>query len=92
MVSVSSTAQLSWVSISPARIGRDSAAQTKRGKAAFTLRLDTDRHLRLRLASAVANRSAQALVADALDAFLNTMPEVEALIEQLPAPKARRTA
>jgi len=75
-----------------ARIGRDSAAQTKRGKAAFTLRLDTDRHLRLRLASAVANRSAQALVADALDAFLNTMPEVEALIEQLPAPKARRTA
>lgn len=75
-----------------ARIGRDSAAQTKRGKAAFTLRLDTDRHLRLRLASAVANRSAQALVADALDAFLNTMPEVEALVEQLPAPKARRTA
>ncbi|KQR83127.1 hypothetical protein ASG07_09130 [Sphingomonas sp. Leaf343] len=79
-------------SATAARIGRDSAVQTRRGKAAFTLRLDAERHLRLRLASAVANRSAQALVADALDAFLNTMPEVEALIEQLPAPRARRTA
>lgn len=75
-----------------ARIGRESAVQTKRGKAAFTLRLDADRHLRLRLASAVADRSAQALVADALDRFLQSMPEVETLVEQLPPPKLRRHA
>lgn len=70
-----------------ARIGRESAKQTARGKAAFTLRLEPARHLRLRLASAIADRSAQALVADALDAFLRTMPEVEALAAQLPGEK-----
>jgi hypothetical protein len=69
-----------------ARISRDSAKQTKGGKAAFTLRLDAARHLRLRLASAVSNRSAQVLVADALDHFLDTMPEVDALAAQLPEP------
>ncbi|WP_414714204.1 hypothetical protein [Sphingomonas sp.] len=73
-----------------ARIGRDSAKQTKGGKAAFTLRLDARRHLRLRLASALANRSAQAIVADALDRLLDTMPQVDTLIAQLPEPKSRR--
>ena len=53
-------------------------------KAAFTLRLDGDRHLRLRLASAVAGRSSQQLVVEALDAFLNAQPEVEALARQVP--------
>ena len=80
------------VTVSPrraARIARESAAHTAEGKAAFTLRLDAERHLRLRLASAVANRSAQALVASALDQFLQTMPEVEALAAQLPSKKAR---
>jgi hypothetical protein len=71
------------------RIGRESAKQTAKGKAAFTLRLDAARHLRLRLASAVTHRSAQALVADALDRFLDTMPEVDALAAQLPAPKRK---
>lgn len=61
-------------------------------KAAFTLRLDSDRHLRLRLATATRNRSAQSLVTDALDAFLNSMPEVEALASQLPALKAVRSS
>lgn len=54
-------------------------------KAAFTLRLDADRHLRLRLASAVDGRSSQQLVVEALDAFLATQPEVEALARQVPA-------
>ena len=63
-----------------ARIARDAAG---RGKAAFTLRLDTDRHLRLRLASAVTHRSAQALVTAALDTFLETLPAVEELASQL---------
>ncbi|RYY45331.1 MAG: hypothetical protein EOP59_04660 [Sphingomonadales bacterium] len=59
------------------------AAISKINKAAFTLRLDTDRHLRLRLASAVTRRSAQQLVTEALDAFLDSQPEVEALARQI---------
>lgn len=70
-----------------ARIGREVAS--KKGKAAFTLRLDTERHLKLRLASALSGRSAQLLVTEALDAFLDTLPEVAALAGQLPAGKAR---
>ncbi len=48
-------------------------------RAAFTLRLEAERHLRLRLASTVLNRSAQQVVTEALDRFLDTMPEIEAL-------------
>ncbi len=70
-----------------ARIGREVSA--KKGKAAFTLRLDTDRHLKLRLASALSGRSAQLLVTEALDVFLETLPEVGALVSQLPSGKAR---
>lgn len=54
-------------------------------KAAFTLRLDGDRHLKLRLACAVTGRSAQQLVAAALDDFLATVPEIDALAAQVPA-------
>ncbi|MCU6453500.1 hypothetical protein LPN01_05365 [Sphingomonas sp. A2-49] len=65
--------------------------ETQHGaKAAFTLRVDADRHLRLRLASAITNRSAQDLVTEALDALLGAVPEVEALVAQLPPAKARR--
>jgi hypothetical protein len=52
-------------------------------RAAFTLRLDAKRHLKLRLASTVKNRSAQALVTQALDKFLADIPEIEALASQL---------
>jgi hypothetical protein len=52
-------------------------------RAAFTLRLDAKRHLKLRLASTVRNRSAQQLVTEALDRFLNDIPEVEALAAQV---------
>lgn len=58
-------------------------------KAAFTLRLDEDRHLKLRLASALHRVSAQQLVTEALDQFLTTVPEVEALMDQLPKGKGR---
>jgi hypothetical protein len=54
-------------------------------KAAFTLRLDTERHLRLRLACAVQNRSAQLLVTDALDQLLESLPDVARLAASLPA-------
>ena len=56
-------------------------------KSAFTLRLDPARHLRLRLACAVTGRSAQQIVCVALDALLDTIPEVEALAERVPASK-----
>lgn len=59
-------------------------------KAAFTLRLDPDRHLRLRLASAVAGRSSQQLLVEALDALLASQPQVETLARQLPAPGNQR--
>jgi len=62
-----------------------------RTRAAFTLRLDADRHLRLRLAATVAGVSAQTLVTRALDQFLQTIPEVEALATQLPA-RPRRSS
>lgn len=53
-------------------------------KAAFTLRLDADRHLKLRLASAVVGRSSQQIVTEALDAFLAALPDVDRLARQLP--------
>ena len=71
--------------VSPATAARiDREVRAHRSKAAFTLRLDADRHLRLRLASAVSHRSAQQLVTEALDALLEKTPEVEALVRQLP--------
>lgn len=70
------------------RLARESAQQTRKsGKAAFTLRLDAERHLRLRLASALTGRSAQQLVTGAVDALIAEMPEVEMLVAQLPALK-----
>lgn len=47
--------------------------------AAFTLRLPADRHLRLRLASAVQLRSAQLVVTDALDRYLASLPQIDEL-------------
>lgn len=61
------------------------AVPTRKAKAAFTLRLDADRHLRLRLASAVGNRSAQQIVTAALDAFLDSQPGLAALVAQAKA-------
>lgn len=58
-----------------------------REKAAFTLRLDAERHLRLRLASAVNNRSAQLILIDLLDHYLSSLPEIEAMASRLPAAK-----
>jgi hypothetical protein len=67
------------------RIARETRQKTSHGaKAAFTLRLDEDRHLRLRLASALSGRSAQVLVTEALDVFLESLPEVEDLARQVP--------
>ena len=67
-----------------------SRARSKPGlkeKAAFTLRLDSERHLKLRLACAVRHQSAQQLVTDALDALLGSMPEIDDLASHVPAKK-----
>jgi hypothetical protein len=59
-------------------------------KAAFTLRLDSERHLKLRIACAMRNRSAQSVVIEALDAFLNSLPGIDAVAESFPAPAPHR--
>lgn len=71
----------------PEREPRPKGAVPAASKAAFTLRLDEERHLRLRLASAVKHRSSQQLVTEALDVLLAGMPELEELVA-----KAKRSA
>ncbi len=51
----------------------DAPAATR--KAAFTLRLNAVQHMRLRIACAVECRSAQQIVIEALDAYLDRRPE-----------------
>jgi hypothetical protein len=72
----------------PARVHRPRASPGSKGKAAFTLRLDPSRHLKLRLACAVNGRSAQQLVTDALDQLLNGMPELDSMAEKAPRKSA----
>jgi hypothetical protein len=66
----------------PSRAPRSRAAPGSKAKAAFTLRLDPNRHLKLRLACAVDGRSAQQLVTDALDNLLERMPDLDGLAEK----------
>lgn len=69
---------------------RPRQAPGSKPKAAFTLRLEAERHLRLRLACAVTHRSAQQLVTEALDAFLSTLPELDVLAGHVPASAGKR--
>ena len=64
------------------RSSKARAAPGSKSKAAFTLRLDPERHLKLRLACAVSGRSAQLLVTDALDQLLGNMPELDAMAQK----------
>lgn len=52
-------------------------------RAAFTLRLDAERHLKLKLASTVLSSSAQQIVTDALDKFLAEIPELSSLADKV---------
>ncbi len=61
---------------------RSSALQAGR-RAAFTLRLDAERHLKLRLACTIKGRSAQTLVTQALDNLLSELPDVAEFAAQL---------
>lgn len=52
-------------------------------RAAFTLRVDAERHLKLRLACTLKGRSAQQLVTDALDRLIDDLPDVAVLAAQV---------
>ena len=73
----------------PVRAPRARAASGSKAKAAFTLRLNAERHLKLRLACAVTGRSAQQLVTEALDQLLGSMPELDSMADRAPAKRAR---
>jgi hypothetical protein len=66
-----------------ASVGERRSALTDGRRAAFTLRLDAERHLKLRLACTIANRSAQQIVTDALDQFIASLPDVATLAAQV---------
>ena len=78
-------AEIAEASPAVARTKPRQKAKAKGKRAAFTLRLDAERHLKLRLAATVRDRSAQELVTEALDALLESMPDVEALASQVDA-------
>lgn len=62
------------------RLPKARAVRGAKAKAAFTLRLDPDRHLKLRFACALKGRSAQQLVTEAVDRLLAEMPELDAMV------------
>lgn len=72
----------------PARAQRIAAVDQGK-RAAFTLRLDAERHLQLRLASTICGLSAQQIVTEALDAFLAERPEFAALASQVKRPGSK---
>lgn len=72
-----------------ARKARPATLNGAKHKAAFTLRLDAPRHLRLRLLSAVSRRSAQQLLVEALDEVLARQEQVRAMAEQIEAGQDR---
>ena len=65
----------------PSRVRGSALASGRR--AAFTLRLDADRHLRLRLAATIRGCSAQQLLTEALDQVLGEFAELDALAARM---------
>ena len=59
------------------------SAQADGRRAAFTLRVDEARHLKLRLACTMQGRSAQQIVTEALDRLLNDLPELDDLARRV---------
>jgi hypothetical protein len=66
----------------PAGTNRKQVSRNSR-RAAFTLRLDTERHLKLRLAATIQGVSAQALVTEALDALLAGIEDLDTIAQRL---------
>lgn len=82
-------APIAMAAVLPRRQPQARSAPGSKAKAAFTLRLDPDRHLKLRLACAVTGRSAQMLVTDAVDRLLADMPELNSMAERAPTKRAK---
>ncbi len=59
------------------------AVRTAERRAAFTLRLDPERHLKLRLAATMQGVSAQALLTEALDAMLAEFDDLDVIAAHL---------
>ena len=74
------------VASAPRRAVRPRAEAGANGRFAFTLRLDGQRHLLLRLASAATNRSAQQILVAVLDEYFANQPAVSAMAAQLGEP------
>lgn len=70
------------VALAAATKPRVPAVQSGR-RAAFTLRLDADRHLKLRLAATMQSVSAQVLVTEALDRLLAEFDELDVIATHL---------
>lgn len=77
------------IALAAHRLSRDAKAVVRRSaladgrRAAFTLRVDSDRHLKLRLACTVRGRSAQQLVTEALDRLFDGLPELDDLARRV---------
>ncbi len=71
------------------RAARPRVSAGSKGAFAFTLRLDPERHLRLRLASATSNRSAQQILISLVDEFLAGQPEIAAFAAKLPPAQSK---
>lgn len=67
--------------VPPRRQPRGRRSPGSKELAAFTLRIDKERHLRLRLACAVKGLSAQKLLTEALDRLLDGMPELDGMAD-----------
>ena len=67
------------ITAAPRKRGQRRVAAAEGRRAAFTLRLDTERHLKLRLACTLTGKSAQQLVTEALDKLISELPDVSAL-------------
>jgi hypothetical protein len=75
----------------PARQAPERRSALAEGRrAAFTLRLDAERHLSLRLACTITNRSAQQILTEALDHLIGEMPEIAPLARQLRGRKVQQ--
>lgn len=83
-------AAMEQAAVSSSRNPRARSRAGARGNFAFTLRLDPDRHLRLRLASATSNRSAQQIIIQLIDDYLADLPEIDAFAAQVPASRTDR--
>lgn len=73
----------------PSKAPQERSRAGAKGNFAFTLRLDPERHLRLRLLSAASNRSAQQILIALVDDFFSSQPELDALAAQMPTSFSR---